>query len=422
MIIKKFVGKTEEEATANARQELGEAAVIMNVRPTKKKGFLGLFRKPQVEVTAAVEELSDSLVSNIRPVPPPPSIRPVQPKPKQSFPDVIEEEEKKETSEEEASDKEASESEKRSGENAIEQKLDSIHTMIEQQIKRENGKPEEEKSSEEEKKDREMTRFFELINETLVENEVDEKYAKELIEEAEKLKKPGVTLDYMLSNIYQKMILKFGETHLIEKSSDDVLAVFFLGPTGVGKTTTIAKIASRLSLQDKKRVAFITTDTYRVKAAEQLRTYADILNIPFRIVYHLDDMRSALNEFKNFDFVLMDTAGHSPKNKEQFNAQKEYIDVVKEYMKIEVYLVLSITTKYKDLLNIADTYSKMVDYRLIFTKLDETSTFGNMLNLELHTGASMSYVTNGQDVPDDIEVFNPQKTVRILLGGKTDEL
>ena len=84
----------------------------------------------------------------------------------------------------------------------------------------------------------------------------------------------------------------------------------------------------------------------------------------------------------------------------------------------EVYLVLSATTKYKDLLSIADSYRDMADYRLIFTKLDETTAFGNLLNMKLYTGASMSYVTCGQNVPDDIEVFNPQKTVKKLLGGK----
>jgi len=133
-----------------------------------------------------------------------------------------------------------------------------------------------------------------------------------------------------------------------------------------------------------------------------------------------DDMKSALQEFKNFDFVLVDTAGHSPKNDEQIEAQKQFVDMTKEVMKINVYLVVSVTTKYRDLLNIADTYSKLVDYSLIFTKLDETTTFGNMLNLKLHTGADMSYVTNGQDVPDDMEVFDAQKTVRILLGGKQE--
>ena len=90
-------------------------------------------------------------------------------------------------------------------------------------------------------------------------------------------------------------------------------------------------------------------------------------------------------------------------------------------MKITVYLVVSVTTKYRDLLNIADTYSKLVDYRIVFTKLDETTTLGNMLNLKLHTGAPISYVTNGQDVPDDMEVFDAQKTVRVLLGGKGSE-
>ncbi len=448
MIIKKFTAKTEEEATRQAKSELGENAVVMNVRTVKPAGFFGFFKRAQTEVTAAVEEVSDSEVSNTKPVQLPP-YRPDGRKPNHTMSldsgikepseiDLsivrdaarkIDEDERNLKKEAETAGKEKEVKEegdkkgsKESGDpsRAISEKLDSIHSLIEKQIKSDHG---EESGSEEESSDEndEISRFLTLISDTLKDNEVDEKHVKNIVEEARQLRKPGVSIDYMLSGIYQRLILKFGEAATIEKNAREPEAVFFLGPTGVGKTTTIAKIASRLVVQDKKRVALVTTDTYRVKAAEQLRTYADILNVPFRIVYVDDDMRSALNEFKNFDFVLVDTAGHSPRNNEQIGNQKQFIDLTRDTMKITVYLVVSVTTKYRDLLNIADTYSKLVDYRLIFTKLDETTTLGNMLNLKLHTGAEMSYVTNGQDVPDDIEVFDAQKTVRILLGGKSTE-
>ena len=114
----------------------------------------------------------------------------------------------------------------------------------------------------------------------------------------------------------------------------------------------------------------------------------------------------------------MDTAGHSPQTAEQKKVMKELIHSVDGILEKEVFLVLSATTKYRDLLSIADTYSDMTDYKLIFTKLDETITLGNLLNLKLYTGALLSYVTCGQNVPDDIEDFNPQKTVKRLLGGK----
>ncbi len=449
MIIKKFTAKTEEEATKEARSELGENAVVMNVRTVKPGGLFGFFKRAQVEVTAAIEEVADSNVSNTKPVQLPPyrpegkaahtmsldkgikesgdidlsivrdAARKIDEKERQ---EIAAEASKSKAEGEESREKKAL---KDSGDSsrAISEKLDSIHSLIEKQIKNEHGESvsSDEKSEGEEKEADEITRFLDLISETLKDNEVDEKYVKAIVEEARQLRKPGVSIDYMLSGIYQRLILKFGEAATIEKNAGEPEAVFFLGPTGVGKTTTIAKIASRLVVQDKKRVALVTTDTYRVKAAEQLRTYADILNVPFRIVYVDDDMRSALNEFKNFDFVLVDTAGHSPKNNEQIGNQKQFIDLTRDTMKITVYLVVSVTTKYRDLLNIADTYSKLVDYRIVFTKLDETTTLGNMLNLKLHTGAPISYVTNGQDVPDDMEVFDAQKTVRVLLGGKGSE-
>ena len=446
MIIKKFTAKTEEEATREARSELGENAVVMNVRTVKPGGLFGFFKRAQVEVTAAIEEVSDGNVSNSKPV----QLPPYRPEGKQSHTmslgngpkeadDIdlsivrdaarrIDESERQNVARKSAEEKKeediAAEKKtlKESGDSsrAISEKLDSIHSLIEKQIKNEHGETvsSEEKTEKEDKESDEITRFLDLISDTLKDNEVDEKYVKAIVEEARQLRKPGVSIDYMLSGIYQRLILKFGEAATIEKNAREPEAVFFLGPTGVGKTTTIAKIASRLVVQDNKRVALVTTDTYRVKAAEQLRTYADILNVPFRIVYVDDDMRSALNEFKNFDFVLVDTAGHSPKNNEQIGNQKQFIDLTRDTMKITVYLVVSVTTKYRDLLNIADTYSKLVDYRIIFTKLDETTTLGNMLNLKLHTGADISYVTNGQDVPDDMEIFDAQKTVRVLLGGK----
>ncbi|SKB90481.1 flagellar biosynthesis protein FlhF [Lachnospiraceae bacterium] len=437
MIIKKFTGKNEEDATALAKKELGNSVVIMNVKTLKKGGLFGIFKAPQVEVTAAVEEVNDGNVSNNNPVTIPQhlpkpfaaqlqnteaspekdilrSARPARRVEDWKKSDIIQD------------DKEEGNKEKTRDEKAIEEKLDSIHTMIEQQMKRETRIAEEKQKhedqdgeeTEEPEEDDEITKFLKLIRKTLLDNDVEEEYVDEVMDEASKLRKPGISIDYMLSSIYQKLILKFGQTDRIEKENDLAEIIFFLGPTGVGKTTTIAKIASRLCVQQKKRVALITTDTYRVKAADQLRTYADILNIPFKIVYVLDDMKAAVEELKNFDFILVDTAGHSPKNDERIETQRQFIDVAKEVLKIKVYLVLSVTTKYRDLLNIAENYSRMVRYQLIFTKLDETTSLGNMLNLKLRTGSAVAYITNGQDVPEDIEVFNPQNIVRVLLGGK----
>ncbi len=425
MIIKKFTAKTEEEATKQAKDELGARSVVMNVRKVKQKGFFSFLKKPLIEVTAAVEEDTDSLVTHVR-RPSDNNIRTVTKVPfknqqkdeKPRFKDVIPDDEEKP-----AANSSAGKEKPKNEDKGIEEKIDNLHTLIEQQLKNvmeNNDDTDEETEKKTDDTDREFISFVKLIYNTLINSEVDEKYANELVDEIEKLKKPGVTIDYLISNIYQKLILKFGEPAKITSDENGAKIIFFIGPTGVGKTTTIAKIASELAVNQKKKVALITTDTYRIKAAEQLRTYADIMEVPFRIAYNEDDVKGNLEEFEEYDFILVDTAGYSPKDEEKRMEMKQLLDSAKKISETEIdtYLVMSITTKYRDLISISDLYREITDYKLIFTKLDETDSFGNMLNIKLHTGVEIAYVTNGQEVPKDIEVFNPQSIVRSLLGGE----
>lgn len=399
MIIKKFQGKTETEAVEAAKKELGNNIVIMNVRNVKRTGIFS-FLKPQLtEVTVALEEDTE-----------------------QRYAAVIKREEKKEIRAAEevksqpAADTAAPGDNSKSESNAIEEKLDTLHSLLEQQLQKpEEGKEEELVIEEEEG---EMARFMKLLYNTMLENEVDEKYANEIIDEMEKMNKPGLPFDYALANVYQRMILKFGKASEINTAEKGPKVVFFVGPTGVGKTTTIAKIASKFHVEEGKKVILLTTDTYRIAAAEQLRTYANILDVPFKVIYSAEEVEQALKSFKDYDFILVDTAGHSYRNEAQKENMKEFLHAVDEVTQKEVFLVLSATTKYSDLISIADVYSEITDYKLIFTKLDETDTLGNLLNIRLHTGTEISYVTCGQNVPEDIENFNPQKTVKRLLGGR----
>lgn len=398
MIIKKFIAKTEQEAIENARKELGEGVVVMNVKPVKSKGLFAFLKTPMVEVTVALEEESEkysAAVSAINNV-----IASSQNTPVIETP-VTEKPEKRDTN------------------SAIEEKLDSLQSLLEQQLQK-PGEEKEEKAEEaaQPKEETETDKFMRLLHDTMLENEVDEKYAQEIIDEIELINKPNIPFDYALANIYQKMILKFGKPSGIEPAANGIKLVFFIGPTGVGKTTTIAKIASKFRVDEKKKVALLTADTYRIAAAEQLRTYANILEVPFRVIYTVEEIAKALEDFRDYDYIMIDTAGHSHQNNTQKDNMCNIIHSVDDKVEKEVHLVLSATTKYRDLISIADSYKEMADYKLIFTKLDETTTLGNLLNLRLYTGASLSYVTYGQNVPDDIEDFNPQKTVKRLLGGK----
>ncbi len=429
MVIKKFQGKTEAEATENARKELGSAVVIMNVRNVKKKGIAGLFKSPMVEVTVALEEENE--------------------KPQNKAPAMTALEQLA-ARQKEINDKRAKEAMQSvrgtkapvsSGmEEAIEkgsvlpddtpprpradviEKLDSLENLLKDRL--ENSAPKESSDKDKGSNDKntdedssEQMRFTKLLYNMMIDNEVHEKYAGAIIEEAEKTNKPGMPFDYMLTNIYQKMILKFGNPTVITPASKGPKVVYFVGPTGVGKTTTIAKIASKLCVEDRKKVALLTADTYRIAAAEQLRTYANILEVPFRIIYSPSEVEQAIEDYHDHDYILVDTAGHSHHNEEQRANTNLMIHAVDEMAECEVYLVLSATTKYRDLISIADTYKEMADYKIIFTKLDETTSLGNLLNLRLYTGSELSYVTYGQNVPDDIDRFNPQTTVKSILGG-----
>ena len=403
MIIKKFQAKTENDAVEAAKKELGSAVVIMNVRKVKRKGPFGFLLPQLTEVTVALEEESEQKVQSLRK------------NTDSQNGNAVKAEKTAESRHVAEGELQGQKNFERQLENSmIEEKLDSLHSLLEQQLK----KPEEEteEAPEEEIKEDEMSRFIKLVYNTMLDNEVDEKYANLIIDEMEKNNKPGTPFDHALADVYQKMILKFGNSQELTESQKGPKVVFFIGPTGVGKTTTIAKIAAEYQLDKKKKVALLTADTYRIAAAEQLRTYAGILEVPFRVIYSAEEISQAVRDFQDYDYIMVDTAGHAHQNEDQ----REIIKGLIHAADADVFLVLSATTKYNDLKKIVDAYREVTDYRLIFTKLDETEERGNMFNIRLYTGAEICYVTCGQNVPDDLESFNPQKTVKLLLGGRKD--
>lgn len=425
MIIKKFIGKTEESAIEAAKKELGEGIVIMNVRNVRRKGLFGAFRAKQVEVTVALEDERET-IRQVR--------RVAETISAQSAGDPAGAG-KDRGAAAPSQEKPAASGLGASSHSSIEKKLDSLQTLLETQFgKEEHGEPKtaeadvsdrEEKSSPSEKagpeesyEEREQEKFFRLLYNTMVENEVDEKYANQLIEEADRNTKPNIPFDYTLASIYQKMVLKFGKSEGITPAQKGPKVVYFIGPTGVGKTTTIAKVASSFSVEEKKKVALITTDTYRIAAAEQLHTYANILEVPFLVAYTEEELAEAVGSFKDYDYIFVDTAGHSHQNEDRMELLKKFLNASKESAEQQVFLVLSATTKYSDLKRIAEQYRKVTDFQLIFTKLDETTALGSLYNLKMYTETPIAYVTCGQNVPEDIARFNPQKTVKRLLGGK----
>lgn len=421
MTIKKFQGKTKEEAIEKAKEEFGESVVIMNVKEVKPKGLFSAFKKSTYEVTAAIEErekFQNTIapnaagrnqtplkgVENINLAADEKITIPVQQKIQQERMPVRSEQvvEQKMPSMKNSDD--------------IEKRLENLSNILEKKLSEDEVKIREVQTAS--NQNLEGFKFMKMLYRTMLDNEVNEKYINQILEEAEKVSHSGSSVDYILSNVYQKLILKFGQPNCIATEGKKPRVVFFIGPTGVGKTTTIAKIASKYKVDYGKKVAFLTADTYRIAATEQLRTYANILDAPMSVIYSAEELNKAVENVNEYDLVFVDTAGFSHKNETQKMDMKNLISGLNEQFEKEVYLVLSATTKYRDLLEIVDSYRTISEYKLIFTKLDETISYGNILNIRLYSGADLSYMTTGQNVPDDIEVFNSQMIVKQLLGGR----
>lgn len=441
MIVKKFQAPTEMEAIIKAREELGSTAVVLNIKSIKQRGLARLFKKDAVEVTAALEEkdIVDGINKN-KPVFDNNAAGGQEAKPERMINQSMVSGGTSSTINLIADDNTAV-----SSASAIEQKLDSLHNLLQNQgnlnsdmsssgsqgktvaasaytkrmsdIKEDiSGAAGENKQVKE--RENANYKFLQLIYKKLIDNEVDSRFADEIIGEIENSLKKESNLDSILAAVYQKIILKLGKPKTIE-IGDKAKVIFFIGPTGVGKTTTIAKIASSFKIEKEARVAFITADTYRIAAVEQLNTYASIIDCPVSVVYSVEDMNKSLSEYKDYDLILVDTAGRSHKATEQMDELKAFIEEVAQRadeFDFECYLTLSLTTKYKDLKSIADKYDD-VDWAVIFTKLDETCSVGNILNIRMLTDRPLSYTTSGQNVPDDIEVINEQSVARQLLGG-----
>jgi flagellar biosynthesis protein FlhF len=426
MIIKKYKALTEKEAILLAKEDLGPDAIVMNVKKIKPGGIMRLFKKTRVELTAAIDDDMEEQAATAAPM-----SSSVKSEDEQTI-DLRQKRRGESTEEPFLFGKafgENKDSYSEEAQNAIEEKINSIAKLLEQQVQTQKSAetsikeaanqviPSGEVAVRTEEKEPEQSgnKVVDLVIKQLIDSEVTEAHAKEIIDELT-VKDDKQPIDNILANVYQKIVLKLGEIQPLTAGEKKPKVVFFVGNTGVGKTTTMAKLASLCTLDMKLKCAMFSIDTYRIAAIEQLKTYANILSAPMEVVYTPEEMAQSVEKFKNYDLILVDTAGRSHKSEEQKDDLKQIIDSVKEY-ETEVFLVVSATVKYADLLSIANTYGELFDYNLIFTKLDETNGLGSILNLKLDTGKPLSYVTWGQNVPDDIGVLDPQIIAKKLLGG-----
>ena len=251
------------------------------------------------------------------------------------------------------------------------------------------------------------------LQEALRRQEVDEEILKDMAAKTAAGDMLMDSLDKRAPEVvagYLENKLNFAEGIKLNKHGVRIVAL--IGATGVGKTTTLAKIAARFVLEKNIRAALITADTYRISAVEQLKTYSDIIGLPLEIVYSPDELKVAIHKHRDKDLILIDTAGRSQHNEYQM---KELQDFLAVDSRIEKHLVMSATTKNRDVADILQKFSVCEPNRVIFTKTDETSSLGMIVNLLADKEISLSFMTNGQSVPDDIVPATADKLAALLL-------
>ncbi|EAX48647.1 GTP-binding signal recognition particle SRP54, G- domain [Thermosinus carboxydivorans Nor1] len=361
MRVKLYTASTINDAMAQVKSELGRDAVILHTRKFRKGGFFGFFGKEMVEVMAAVDTPPVGATALTKAVP----VRP--------------------SGEDEAKTV------------SLQLELANMRRLLEQLVSK---MPQQEQR---------LSPLYQL----LVKNDVEPDIARNLVQGLpDDNSIIGASQPIVRQLLFDRLCNYFQKIEGITIPQNGTKVVALIGPTGVGKTTTIAKLAANFALRDGYKVALITADTYRIAAVEQLKTYADIIGIPIEIVYTPDEMKAALYRHRDKHLVLIDTAGRSPNNQYQL-AELQALLSVDPY--IDTHLVLSTTTKYKDALELVKKFSVCSPQKFLFTKIDEASNLGTVLNLLYQFPTKLSYVTNGQNVPDDIELANPSKLVNLIL-------
>ncbi|TQR20937.1 flagellar biosynthesis protein FlhF [Psychrobacillus vulpis] len=364
MKMKKYSASTMPEAMKQIRKELGEEAVILNSKVVYSKGFLGLFKKKSIEVLAGMDTFESH--SNIIDTP---TIQ-------IDYPEKMSDD--------------------------IKRELEDLKQMVKsiQRPRMNDNYPEQFGAIIDYLKEQELAE--ELI--TTVSDELFV-HMKQKNEEVELEDQIHLTEKCLAAHLNE---LPFGGISYQKKY------INVLGPTGVGKTTTIAKMAARAVLEKKKKVGFITTDTYRIAAIEQLKTYAGLLQAPIEIVYSEKDLQEAMKKFELLDIVFIDTAGRNYKEIKFVEDLQKLIDFKEN---TETFLVLSSTSKQKDMEVIIEQFIDFPIEKFIFTKLDETNSIGSIINLMVKYKKGLAYYTDGQEVPEDIVESNLNELLSLFLKG-----
>lgn len=399
MKIRKYEARTEHEAIEKVKNDLGKDALILNIKKINPKGIFKLFRRPSVEVMAALDEQFNK--SN-----------PTTEKKELDFNNAIQDKTYNIPDKDSNLSKNVIDEQKKTIK-SLENKLDNLEGLLKKVMEKVSTENQIQIVDDRDKNRKYNSTILQLFYDNLIKNEVLPELADAILMDLDQVNEESTnSINDLVGIVYNRIMQIMGTPNPIN-INDKSKIIFFIGPTGVGKTTTIAKITAQFSLNMHKNVGLITADTYRIAAVEQLKTYAEILNVPVEVIYSPEELPETLEKMKNKDIIFIDTAGRSHKNMQQFQELNHLLEKIDDK---EVFLVLSATTKYKDMINILNQYSPITDYHIIFTKIDETTAIGTILNIRYLTQKPLSYITFGQNVPDDIELMSPEKMTKALLG------
>ena len=394
MKMKKYNAPSIAEAMKQIRSDLGEDAVILNSKVVVTKKFFGLVKNKSYEVVAGYDQVEKiPAYFSSQDIPSGPSFKDDRTMPKnQSFSPV---EKPKKASQEDSSAISGN----------LVKEIAELKSMMQsmQRMSTQSQYPNE------------LLPFVDFLKQQELGEELITAISDELFEHYSQNNQltwnemQEIAKDYLRKELYDLPI---------SGMSYDKKYINVLGPTGVGKTTTIAKIAARSVLEKKKKIGFITTDTYRIAAIEQLKTYAALLQAPVEVVYNAADYEEAIKKLAHLDLIFIDTAGRNYK-------EAKYVDDLKSLIQfddqLESYLVLSLTAKQKDLESIIEQFEDINIEKFIFTKLDETNSIGTMFNLMIKYNKGLAYYTNGQEVPEDIEQPSSDKLLELFFKENLDE-
>lgn len=382
MKIRKYIAKDFKTAIEQAKSEMGRDAIILHTRQLKKHKLLGFLSPHQVEITVAADDtlkVNSDLVRDREIIPKTLVNRTIQAPVATDHHKAPDEELLREMQ-------------------LMKEMMEDIKLKM-HEVGNIKGLPD----------------YFQGFYEILTHNHINADIAYSIINNVESRLPQHKTEDEVwVRNMFMNVLQEYlAEASPINTSTyQKGRLVFIVGPTGVGKTTTIAKLAANMTFLEKKNVAMITLDTYRVSAAEQLRTFAEIIGIPISVVFNTEDFKDALQIYKDYDLIFVDTAGRSPRNTEQMKELHNYIQLSRPD---ETILVLSVTTNSSDLINTYWQFAPINIDKLIFTKLDETYSYGQILNTVHEVNKPIAYLTTGQNVPDDIQIMDPLQLASLLL-------